>query len=100
VARFGIFARLDETGADGIIPMNTLPDDYYFHDEKRQALVGKRTKRVFQLAQPVVVKLEQADGLTGSMQFSIVEAGQEEGGKKTLSKQESRERSHRHKRRR
>lgn len=72
VARFGIFARLDETGADGIIPMNSLPDDYYFHDEKRQALVGKRTKRVFQLAQPVVVKLEQADRLTGSMQFSIV----------------------------
>jgi len=73
VARFGIFARLDETGADGIIPISTLPDDYYFHDEKRQALVGKRTGRVFQLAQPITVKLEQADRLTGSMSFSIVE---------------------------
>jgi ribonuclease R len=73
VARFGIFARLEETGADGIIPINTLPHDYYFHDEKRQALVGKRTGRVFQLAQQVNVKLEQADRLTGSMAFSIVE---------------------------
>ncbi len=73
VARFGVFARLDETGADGIIPISTLPDDYYFHDEKRQALVGKRTGRVFQLAQPVMVRLEQADRLTGSMAFAIVE---------------------------
>ena len=64
MARFGLFARLDETGADGIIPMNTLPNDYYFHDEKRQALVGKRSGRIYQLAQPVMVKLEEADRLT------------------------------------
>jgi ribonuclease R len=74
VARFGLFARLDETGADGIIPIDTLPQDYYFHDEKRQALIGRRTKRMFQLAQPVVVRLEKADRLTGSMAFSLIEA--------------------------
>ncbi len=45
VARFGLFARLNETGADGIIPINSLPNDYWFHDEKRQAMVGKRTKK-------------------------------------------------------
>ena len=73
VARFGIFARLNETGADGIIPISTLPHDFYFHDEKRQALVGKRTGRIFQLAQPIQVRLEQADRLTGSMSFAIVE---------------------------
>lgn len=73
VARFGLFARLDETGADGIIPISTLPHDFYFHDEKRQALVGKRSGRVFQLAQPIQVRLEQADRLTGSMSFAIVE---------------------------
>ncbi|MDE2030470.1 MAG: ribonuclease R, partial [Alphaproteobacteria bacterium] len=66
VARFGLFARLDETGADGIIPMSSLPDDYYFHDEKRQALIGRRTKKTYQLAQKVTVRLEQADRLTGS----------------------------------
>lgn len=73
VARFGLFARLDETGADGIIPLSTLPHDFYFHDEKRQALVGKRSGRVYQLAQPVRVRLDQADRLTGSMAFAIVE---------------------------
>ena len=73
VARFGLFARLDETGADGIIPINSLPDDYYIHDEKRHALVGRRSRRVFSLAMPVQVKLVQADRLTGGMAFAIVE---------------------------
>lgn len=84
VARFGLFARLDETGADGIIPMNTLPDDYYIHDEKRQALVGRRTNKVYQLAQPIMVKLTQADRLTGSMALCLVE--EKESGTPTTTK--------------
>ncbi len=83
VARFGLFARLDDTGADGIIPFNALPNDYYHHDEKRQAFVGKRTGRVFQLAQPIVVQLDQADKITGSMAFRIVESDYD--GKKPSS---------------
>ena len=90
VARFGLFARLDETGADGIIPMNSLPDDYYFHDEKRQALIGRRTKRVFQLAQRIVVRLEQADRLTGGMAFTIVEMGSDKDLETAPTKSESR----------
>lgn len=73
VARFGLFARLDETGADGIIPFSALPQDYYHFDEKRRALVGQRGNRVYQLAMPVKVRLEKADKLTGSMSFAIVE---------------------------
>ncbi|MGE3623991.1 MAG: ribonuclease R [Bdellovibrionales bacterium] len=81
VAKFGLFARLDETGADGIIPLSSLPNDYYHFDEKKQAYIGRRTKRVFQLAQAVAVRLEQADRLTGSMSFSIVEKKDSASGK-------------------
>ncbi|MDD4616313.1 MAG: ribonuclease R [Alphaproteobacteria bacterium] len=73
VARFGLFARLDETGADGLIPFDALPHDHYYYDEKRQALVGRHGKRFYQLMKRVVVRLEKADRLTGSMSMSIVE---------------------------
>lgn len=73
VARFGLFARLDDTGADGMIPFNALPRDYYRFDEKRQALIGERTKRTYQLGMPVKVRLDKTDKLTGSLGFSIVE---------------------------
>ena len=89
VARFGLFARLDETGADGIIPFNALRRDFYHHDEKRQAFVGQRTGRVYQLAMPVKVRLDKADKLTGSMAFVIMEEdgdGKSAGKKRSFSK--------------
>ena len=66
VTRFGLFVELDESGADGIIPMRSIKNDFYEHDEDQHALIGKRTGIVFRLGAPVTVKLKEADGLTGS----------------------------------
>ncbi|NTU77755.1 MAG: VacB/RNase II family 3'-5' exoribonuclease, partial [Alphaproteobacteria bacterium] len=96
VARFGLFARLDETGADGIIPFQALPHDFYNHDEKRHALVGQRKGRVYQLAQAVKVRLLLAEKLTGSLQFEVVEdeddARKKSGVKKTGPRRSSNKR--------
>ncbi|MCZ2982679.1 S1 RNA-binding domain-containing protein, partial [Acinetobacter baumannii] len=42
VTRFGLFIRLDETGADGLVPVSTLGDEYFTHDDRAHALVGER----------------------------------------------------------
>jgi ribonuclease R len=75
VTRFALFVTLAETGADGIVPAGTLPDDYYIHDEARHALVGKRTRRMFQLGQPLTVILQDADPIRGSLLFHPAEGG-------------------------
>lgn len=72
VTHFGLFVTLDESGADGIVPMSYLPRDYYIHDEKRHALVGKNSGRQFRLMDPVVVRLVEADSLRGSTVFEIL----------------------------
>ncbi|HPD82889.1 MAG: ribonuclease R [Alphaproteobacteria bacterium] len=71
VTRFGLFVTLDENGADGLIPMRTLPDDYYIHDEKQHALIGRKHKRIYRLGAPVQIRLKEADGLTGSSLFEL-----------------------------
>lgn len=71
VTRFGLFVTLDENGADGLIPMRTLPDDYYIHDEKQHALVGRKHKRIYRLGARLTVRLKEADGLTGSSLFEL-----------------------------
>jgi ribonuclease R len=73
VASFGLFVTLDESGADGIVPMRQLPRDYYIHDEKRHALVGKDTGRTFRMADAVFVRLLEADPQRGSTVFEMVE---------------------------
>ncbi len=82
VARFGLFARLDETGADGIIPFNALPRDFYEYDEKSQSMIGQRHGRTYRLGQAVSVKLDKADPLTGSMSFSIIDPEKEKAKEK------------------
>jgi len=72
VTRFGLFVTLDETGADGLVPIRTLPQDYYDHDEQLHMLVGKRNGLTFRLGQRVEVKLAEADVVTGGMVFQLM----------------------------
>ncbi len=73
VTRFGLFVRLDESGADGLVPASTLPDDRYEHVEHQHALIGERWGRVYRLGAPVKVALKEADPLTGSTLFALLD---------------------------
>src|SRR5581483_6429668 len=50
VTRFGLFVTVAETGASGLVPVRTLPEDYWQHDEREQTLRGRRTRLAFRLA--------------------------------------------------
>ncbi|MGH1402681.1 MAG: ribonuclease R [Alphaproteobacteria bacterium] len=71
VTRFGLFVTLNESGADGLIPMKSLSDDYYIHDEKAHALIGRRRGHVFRMGAPLRVVIKEADNLTGSCVFTL-----------------------------
>lgn len=71
VTRFGLFVTLDENGADGLIPMRSLPDDFYIHDEQQHALIGRRHGRIYRLGAPIQVRVKEADGITGSSVFEV-----------------------------
>ena len=77
VTRFGLFVRLHDTGADGLVPVSTLPDDFYHHDSAGHALIGERWGRVFRLGAQVRVRLAEADPVTGSCVLGLLDA--EEG---------------------
>lgn len=78
VTRVGLFITLDETGANGLVPIRNLePRDFYLHDERHQRLVGERTGRLFSLGMRVVVRLAEADTLTGSLLFDLTEGGKD-----------------------
>ncbi len=74
VTRAGLFVTLAETGADGLILMRSLPGDYYDHDEARHRLIGRRTRRSFTLGDEVEVRLAEADVVTGSLRFDLLDA--------------------------
>ena len=73
VTRFGLFVRLQETGAEGLIPIRTIGAEYFRHDERRHALVGDRTGTAYRLGDTVSVRLREAAPLTGGLRFELLE---------------------------
>ena len=77
VTRFGLFVTLDETGADGLVPIRSLGAEFFDHDEAHHCLCGRATGKTFTLGGPVIVRLIEANPVTGGMQFEILEGGSE-----------------------
>ena len=72
VQRFGLFVTVAGNGASGLVPVSSLPDDFWLHDETAQTLTGRRSGVVWRLAQDVTVRLLEASPLTGGMIFGLV----------------------------
>src|SRR3546814_14967906 len=64
VTTFGLFVTVDQSGATGLVPIRSLPQDYYRFDEKRQQLLGRSKGLSFRLGDLVTVKLEKVDRIT------------------------------------
>jgi ribonuclease R len=73
VTRFGLFVTLQESGGSGIVPISSLPSDYYDHDEHRHCLVGRRWGRIYSLGETVAVRLVEASPVTGGLVLQLVE---------------------------
>jgi ribonuclease R len=73
VARFGLFVKLDETGADGLVPISAIGREYFHYDPDGQTLTGEKTHRVLGLGQRVLVRLVEAAPITGGLLFELLE---------------------------
>jgi ribonuclease R len=71
VTRFGLFVRLAETGAEGLIPIRSLGGEFFRHDERAQALVGERSRHAYRMGDALEVTLEEAAPVTGGLRFAL-----------------------------
>jgi ribonuclease R len=76
VTRAGLFVKLDQTGADGLIPIRTLGSEYFNYDESRHALVGSRSGAMHRLGDVVDVRLVEAQPVAGALRFELLSEGQ------------------------
>jgi ribonuclease R len=72
VTRFGLFVRLTDIGADGLVPVSSLGDEYFVHDDRLHALIGERSGSRWRLGSRVRVRLREATPLTGGLLFDML----------------------------
>ncbi len=75
VSRAGLFVTLDDSGADGLIPISRLGDERFYADESNMFMTGGTTGMVFRIGESVEVELEEATPLQGGLLFSLVDGG-------------------------
>ncbi|MEO1194665.1 MAG: ribonuclease R [Pseudomonadota bacterium] len=73
VQRFGAFVRLDETGADGLIPVRSIGREFFHYDRDAQTLMGSDTGQIISLGQRVLVRLVEAAPVTGGLILELLE---------------------------
>ncbi|MEP1207948.1 MAG: ribonuclease R [Rhizobiaceae bacterium] len=80
VTRAGLFITLNETGADGFIPISKIGDDYYTYDEVSHRLMGEDTGLIYQMGDEVEVKLVEAAPMAGALRFDMISDGRDVPG--------------------
>ena len=72
VQRFGLFVRLDESGADGLIPIREIGREFFHYDPDSQTLMGADTGLTLGIGQRVTVRLTEAVPVTGGLLLELV----------------------------
>ena len=75
IARFGAFVKLDETGADGLLPMRALGREYFHFDAEANTLMGSDTGLLIGIGQRVTVRLTEAVPVTGGIALELLTLG-------------------------
>ena len=71
IAKFGVFARLDESGAEGLIPIRTLGREYFHYDKQTNSLLGSETGLLLSLGQVIEVRLSEVIVESGRVAFEL-----------------------------
>ena len=97
VQRFGAFVKLDETGADGLLPIREIGNEYFIYDADQQTLMGSETGLEIAVGQRVTVRLREAVPVTGGLMLELIELegkslaigprGRRKGGPRKMSVQ-------------
>ncbi|CAN7419926.1 ribonuclease R [Brucella pseudogrignonensis] len=72
VTKAGLFVSLATYGADGLVPISTLGNEYYLYDEANHALAGEKSGKGFRLGDNVTVRLVEALPVAGALRFEMV----------------------------
>lgn len=72
IARWGIYVELEGTKVEGMIPLNTMDDDIYRFDDRKNQIVGQRYKEVFEFGDKINVKVHGADLIQKQLDFRLI----------------------------
>ncbi|MEL6807490.1 MAG: ribonuclease R [Pseudomonadota bacterium] len=72
IAKFGVFVKLDDSGADGLVPMRSIGAEYFHFDREAGTLMGADTGLIISVGQRATVRLAEAVPVTGGIALDLL----------------------------
>jgi ribonuclease R len=92
VTKFGFFVELTDLFVEGLVPLNTLTDDYYTYHENTRQIIGQRSRKIYSLGQRIRVIVDRIDPVEKKIQFAILEEAPRRPSLRPSSKKSKRKR--------
>jgi ribonuclease R len=73
VTKFGFFVELTDLFVEGLVPLNTLTDDFYTYHENTRQIIGQRSRKTYSLGQRIRVLVDRIDPVEKKIQFAVLE---------------------------
>lgn len=71
ITNFGMFVEIDN-GVEGLIPLNTINDDFLIYDEEKMVLISERTNKIYSIGDKLKVKLSSVNKFAGKIDFVLI----------------------------
>jgi ribonuclease R len=92
VTKFGFFVELTDLFVEGLVPLNTLTDDFYTYHENTRQIIGQRSRKTYSMGQKIRVLIDRIDPVEKKIQFAIFEEAPSRPSPRPSSKKSKRKR--------
>ena len=72
VSDWGIYVEIEENKCEGMVYIRDIKDDKYFYNVEEQSLIGKKTKKKYQLGDSLKIEVKKADLIKKHLDFIII----------------------------
>ena len=86
VARFGVFVKVDQSGADGFVPVESLGNEYFKYNKSKQLLVGRSSGVEIGIGKRALVRVLETNPFTGGLMLELIKIDDKEIIGKGISK--------------
>jgi len=72
VTDWGIYVEIIQNKCEGMVSVRDMTDDHYYFDQDHYAMVGKKSNKIYQLGDEVIVKVKNTDLVKKHLDFYLL----------------------------
>ena len=77
VTEWGIYVEIEQNKCEGMVRLRDIKEDHFEFDQENFAIVGRDSKKVYQLGDEVYVTVKNADLVKRHLDFNLIGAREE-----------------------